>query len=63
MEATTWVNLILTVEAKDDITGEGVSPHLPAPGEVAAALSDSIADLTKHDGQLGWRVVVVEEVG
>ncbi len=59
----TWVDLVLTVEAKDDVTGEGVSPHLPAPGEVEAALTDRIAAITKHDGQLGWRVVQVEEVG
>jgi hypothetical protein len=59
----TTVNLLITVEEKDGDTGEGVHPALPAIGDVAFHLADRVADDTKHDGRLGWRVVGVEEVG
>jgi hypothetical protein len=51
--------LRVTAEPKDDVTIEGVRPALPLPGDLASRLQDVLADVTKHDGLLGWRVTAV----
>ena len=56
------VCLMVTVEAKEEDTGEGVHPRLPASSEAARAIEDRLADQTKHDGQLGWRTLEVKGV-
>jgi hypothetical protein len=55
--------LRVTAEPKDDVTGEGVPPGLPLPGDLASRMQDLLADVTKHDGQLGWRVTAVRPAG
>ncbi len=49
----------VTVEPKEDVTIEGVAPHVPSGSEVAGALFDQVADWTKHEAQLGWRVTTM----
>jgi hypothetical protein len=56
------VNLLVTVEAKDEYGDDCVPGHLPANGDVAFALADRVADETKHDSRLGWRVISMDEV-
>lgn len=59
------VRLRVAVEPKDEYypasLSSGVSEPgmLPAPGEVAARVSDVMGDVTKHDAELGWRVTRV----
>jgi hypothetical protein len=55
--------LRVTAERKDDETIEGVPPGLPLPGDLASRVQDVLADVTKHDGQLGWRVIAVRPAG
>jgi hypothetical protein len=47
------------VEAKDAVTYENVAPGLPAPLALASRLSDVLADETRSDALIGWRVTVV----
>jgi hypothetical protein len=49
----------VTIEAKDDETGDGVQPHHPDPLSAAVAVQDTMADLTKHDSRFGWRITRV----
>jgi hypothetical protein len=56
MTSRLWVH----VEEKEDVTGEGVVPGLPEPADLASQLTDILADVTKDDGYLGWRVLRVE---
>lgn len=50
---------VITVEPKEDVTADGVSPSEPSEEELAARLTDVLADVTKHDSMTGWRVVRV----
>jgi hypothetical protein len=53
------VPVTLVIEAKDEfIDGQG---RLPGAGEVQARLGDVLADQTKHDFELPWRIVSVRE--
>ncbi len=52
--------VFIWVEAKEETTGEGAEPAIPAPEELSRRLTDVLADQTKHDGTIGWRVVSVE---
>lgn len=49
----------IEIEPKEDETGSGVQPGMPASGEAAARLRDILADVTKHDDMTGWRVTRV----
>ena len=49
----------LTIEAKEDETGDGIAPRVPALAESVARLHDTVADNTKHDTMIGWRVTSV----
>jgi hypothetical protein len=51
--------LAVEVEEKEDETLDGVRPDLPGAPQLCARLTDVLADVTKHDGQLGWRVTLV----
>src|ERR1019366_7802506 len=42
------VCLMVTVEAKEEDTGEGVHPRLPTSSGAARAIEDRLADQTKH---------------
>jgi hypothetical protein len=52
--------VFITVEEKEDVTGEGIVPELPPPGVLDRQLTDTLADVTNHDGLIGWRVISVE---
>lgn len=55
--------LLVTADPKEDDTTEGVHPWVPTPDELASHAEDILGDVTKHDGQLGWRttnVIAVE---
>jgi hypothetical protein len=56
------VCLMVTVEQKEEDTGEGIHPRLPTSGEVAFAIADRLGDQTKHDGMIGWRITEVKGV-
>jgi hypothetical protein len=56
------VCLMVTVEQKEEDTGEGVHPTMPTSAMVAFAIEDRLGDQTKHDGQLGWRTLEVKGV-
>lgn len=51
--------LIFTVEEKEDATTDGQEPELPTTAGLAVTAQDHLADITKHDAQLGWRVTAV----
>lgn len=51
--------LRVTIEPKEDVTIENAAPQLPASEAAASYLEDNLADLTKHDGLIGWRVLRV----
>jgi hypothetical protein len=53
------VALTVTVEEKDGVTPDGVVPELPFGAEVASVIRDEMADSTKRNMQLGWRVTEV----
>lgn len=48
------------VETKEETTVDGVEPVLPTPAELGARLTDVLADQTKHDATIGWRITAVE---
>ena len=54
--------LDLIIEAKEDETIEGVPPGFPAPAESAEFAQNLLADVTKHEAMLGWRVTRVQPV-
>jgi hypothetical protein len=54
------ITLVFTVEPKDEETIEGVMPGEPTPERLAVAVQDRMADITKHDGLYGYRVLRVE---
>lgn len=47
------------IEPKEDVTGEGVQPVMPAPADVASWAGDRLNDWSKHEGQIGWRITRV----
>lgn len=49
----------MTIEPKEDVTIEGVLPALPSRADLAAYLESMLADKTKHEGLIGWRVISV----
>ena len=49
--------VLVVVQPREDVTGEGVPPEVPDPDAMCSRLSDVLGDVTKHDGRLGWRVV------
>jgi hypothetical protein len=49
----------MTIEPKQDVTIEGGEPGLPDRASLASYLESSLADQTKHDGGIGWRVISV----
>ena len=51
--------LRFTVEEKDDVTLDGQEPELPVAAALAVTVQDHLADITKHDAGLGWRVTAV----
>lgn len=55
--AQQMVPVILIIEPKEDQTLEGVQPGLPTGAGLASYLDDILGDRTKHDGNLGWRVI------
>jgi hypothetical protein len=57
------ITLAIRVEAKEDDTTEGVHPWVATPEELASHAEDILGDVTKHDGQLGWRTTSVTVVG
>jgi hypothetical protein len=54
------ITLTVFVEAKEDDTAEGVHPYVATPEELASHAEDILGDVTKHDGQIGWRVTRVD---
>jgi|SRR6516165_5446869 hypothetical protein len=58
----TIVQVDLTLEPKEDETGDGVQPGLPGLAEAARVAEDILADETKTHGGLGWRVTRVQLV-
>lgn len=58
--AITTVHLVLAIESKDEC--EDGPGRLPAPEEVAPVVRDVLADETKGDFALPWRVVGAEEM-
>jgi hypothetical protein len=56
------ITLAVRVEAKEDVTTEGRQPYVATPDELASYADDRLGDLTKHDGQLGWRTTSVTVV-
>lgn len=50
---------VITTEPKEDVTADGISPSEPSEEELAARLTDVLADVTKHDSMTGWRVTRV----
>jgi hypothetical protein len=51
--------VLVDVDPKEDVTGEGIRPSLPSAGALSSRLTDVLADVTKHDGMVGWRVLRV----
>jgi hypothetical protein len=51
--------LIVTVEEKEDVTLDNQEPELPTGAELAVTVHDHMADITKHEAQLGWRITAV----
>jgi hypothetical protein len=47
--------VVLDIEAKEDDSGV-----FPDSQEVRTRLRDVLADVTKHDETIGWRVTMVE---
>jgi len=52
----------LIIEAKEDETIDGVPPGVPGTGASAEFTENLLADVTKHEAQLGWRVTRVRPV-
>lgn len=52
--STQRIILAVDIAKKDDVT------EYPTDEQVAAVMQDILADATKHDGELGWRIVTVE---
>jgi hypothetical protein len=50
------LNAMIIIERNDD---DGV---VPTASEAAAVLQDVLADTTRHDRELGWRVTLVTAV-
>lgn len=46
--------LAVDIARKDDVT------EYPTDEQVAAVMQDVLADVTKRDSELGWRVITVE---
>jgi hypothetical protein len=57
------LTVVLHIERKDEFypegEPEGLPGFLPTPLAATARLADMLADQTKHDEQIGWRVTVV----
>jgi hypothetical protein len=49
----------MTIEPKEDVTIEGEEPGLPDRAALASYLESNLADQTKHDGGIGWRIITV----
>jgi hypothetical protein len=50
----------LEIEPKEDETGEGVQPGIPSESELASYLRDLLADTTKRDERIGYRILRVD---
>lgn len=49
----------ITIEPKEDVTTEDEEPGFPDRADLASYLESNLADQTKHDGGIGWRVISV----
>lgn len=52
----------LIIEAKEDETIDGVPPGVPGTSASAEFAENLLADVTKHEAQLGWRITRVRPV-
>lgn len=52
------LTVVLTVEPKDEYEGGQVT-GLPPAGSVVSRIQDILADTTKHDETIGWRITKV----
>jgi hypothetical protein len=57
------ITLAVRVEAKEDDTTEGAHPWVATPDELASHAENILGEVTKHDGQLGWRTTSVTAMG
>lgn len=57
------ITLAVRVEAKEDDTAEGAHPWVATPDELASYASSYLDDVTKHDGQIGWRTTGITAAG
>ena len=55
------ITLLIDIEEKEEPSNEVVLPWPPTATELASRLTDELADVTKHDRLLGWRVLRVRE--
>lgn len=49
------VQVVLTIEAKDDETQTGTRPAEPDDAQVQVYLTDLLSDQTRRDERIGWR--------
>ena len=53
------VAVLVDIEEKEEPTEEVILPWPPSHADLTSRLTDVLADQTKHDGLLGWRVLRV----
>jgi len=59
MTMATTYNFSLTLEPKDEWGETGAPGHVPDAGQVGSDLFDQLADWTKHEAQLPYRVTTM----
>lgn len=52
----------VAIEPKEDVTQDGLPPGLPTGADFDSYLSSYLADQTKHDGSIGWRILSVKSL-
>lgn len=53
------ITVLVDIEEKEEPSEEVILSWPPTRADVASRLNDVLADYTKHDGLLGWRVLRV----
>lgn len=53
------ITVLVDIEEKEEPSEEVILPWPPTDADLTSRLTDVLADNTKHDGLLGWRVLQV----
>ena len=53
------VTVLVDIEEKEEQSDEVIMTWPPSNADLVSRMEDTLVDITKHDGLLGWRVLRV----